>query len=138
MFAQRDFQPKEPKSCGCVSQINCSNNTFFQLLTKLRDFEPLLALRTNLQASYLAFTVFDHESSTRNTHKYFWLLQIRNQVSKYLLGDYLEIMSLFMRAKLLQTSQLTQPPNKLQTTAMLNNIQATFKKRYIDCSKIIE
>ena len=65
-------------------------------------------------------------------------MQIRNQVSKYLLGDYLEIMSLFMRAKLLQTSQLTQPPNKLQTTAMLNNIHATFKKQYIDCSKIID
>ena len=48
-------------------------------------------------------------------------------------------MSLFMRAKLLQTSQLTQPPNKLQTTtAMLNDIHATFKKQYIDCSKIIE
>ena len=86
-----------------------------------------------MQASYLAFTVFDHESSTRNTHKYFWLLQIRNQVSKYLLGDYLEIVSLFMRAKLLQTSQLTQPPNKLQTTAMLNNIHTTFKKQYVDC-----
>ena len=51
LFAQRDLQPKEPKSCGCVSQINCSNNTFIQLLTKLQDFEPILALRTNLQAS---------------------------------------------------------------------------------------